>query len=290
MEDLCRVVGLDVVLGKWGIDPDQNFEDIFSTLHANEEADKLRIVEDMVEDYFSQLELADSPTIYDRLVLSLRGKDIIATFNWDPLLLQSYVRSSKTGLTLPKLAFLHGNVGVGFCESDRISGPSNMRCGKCGNQFQRTRLLYPIRNKDYASDPFVSNEWQRLRRGFESAFMITIFGYSGPKTDEEALKTMKGAWGDVNDRSLEQTSFITLDSEDEIVATWEEFIHTHHYDINAEFNESWIANHPRRTVEAFFNQFFECKFIDDNPIPEDVELEELWGWFGQFRNAEEEGP
>ncbi|MHA1748548.1 MAG: hypothetical protein ACTSXN_02865 [Promethearchaeota archaeon] len=33
--------------------------------------------------------MTESPTIYDYLILSLRKKDVIATFNWDPLLVQA---------------------------------------------------------------------------------------------------------------------------------------------------------------------------------------------------------
>lgn len=48
----------------------------------------------------------------------------------------------------------------------------------------------------------------------KEAFMITIVGYSGPKTDQEAISLMKTASGDIKSRSLEQTCFITIDSEE----------------------------------------------------------------------------
>ena len=46
----------------------------------------MREIETRVDEYFADLELPGHPTIYDRLVLSLREKDLIATFNWDPFL------------------------------------------------------------------------------------------------------------------------------------------------------------------------------------------------------------
>ena len=116
--------------------------------------------------------------------------------------------------------------------------------------------------------------------------MITIFGYSGPKTDTEAITAMKEAWGDKNKRSMEQAAFITTQSEDEVSETWEPFIHTHHYEVCGDFYDSWIANHPRRTGEAYFNQYIEAKFIDDNPIPRAIDFPELWKWFEQFKKAE----
>jgi hypothetical protein len=47
----------------------------------------LERLERAVFDYFSSLQLPDEPTLYDHLVLSLRPKDVIATFNWDPFLI-----------------------------------------------------------------------------------------------------------------------------------------------------------------------------------------------------------
>ena len=38
--------------------------------------------------------------------------------------------------------------------------------------------------------------------------MFTIFGYSAPKTDVEAIDLLKQAWGAIGDRNLEQTEII----------------------------------------------------------------------------------
>lgn len=69
---------------------------------------------------------------------------------------------------------------------------------------------------------------------------------------------------------------------------WKPFIHTHHYEVDHDFYDSWIANHPRRTGEAYRNQYFEAKFIDNNPIPRTLEFPALWKWFEQFKKAETE--
>lgn len=39
--------------------------------------------------------MTESPTIYDYLLLSLRKKDVVATINWDPLLVQALEGSLK---------------------------------------------------------------------------------------------------------------------------------------------------------------------------------------------------
>lgn len=283
MRDFAEIVGIESVLKQWNIDPYQNFEKIFSDLYEQAENEKIKQIENIVEGYFERLELPDHPTIYDHLILSLRDKDLIATFNWDPLLIQAYLRNKEAGLGLPKLAFLHGNIRIGYCEHDKITGLYDAQCRKCGNLYKRAPLLYPIKKKDYADNIFISNEWKQLQHGFENAFMITIFGYSGPKTDEAAISAMKKAWGDKSKRSMEQTAFITTQTEDEVSKNWGQFIHTHHYEVHSDFYDSWIANHPRRTGEAYLNQYLEAKFIDNNPIPRDANFNELWEWYKQFK-------
>lgn len=286
MRDFTEVLEMKSILQEWGINPDQNFEEIFSDLYEKHEDKKLNQITNLIDQYFEQLELPDNPTIYDHLVLSLREKDLIATFNWDPLLLQAYLRNQQLGLKLPNLAFLHGNIRVGYCKKDNSTGLIERSCTKCDQPFERTPLLYPIKKKNYAEDLFISREWRHLKWKFENAFMITIFGYSGPKTDVEAISAMKEAWGDTKNRSLEETTFITTRSEDETYENWKPFIHTHHYQVCSNFYDSWIANHPRRTGEAYFMQNFEAMFIDNNPIPPDLDFPRLWKWFEQFKKAE----
>lgn len=287
MQDFSEKVGLSSLLQSWEINPNQNFEDIFSNLYEQGAMQKCAEVEEIIKDYFSNLELPDTPTIYDHLVLSLRNTDIIATFNWDPFLIQAYQRNNRIGLKLPSLLFLHGNVRVGYCKEDHTRGISGQSCKKCTKPYQASPLLYPIRQKDYASDYFISSEWDCLKWALKDAFMITIFGYGGPKTDTEAISAMKEAWGDVEQRYMEQTAFITLQTDEEITEYWDQFIHTHHYEIQNDFYESWIAKHPRRTGEAHLNQFYDAKFIDDNPIPKNLDFPKLWEWYGQFRPAED---
>lgn len=286
MRDFTEIVGIKSMLDQWGIDPNGNFEEIFSDLYEKDENEKIKKIESAVEKYFDQLELPEMPTIYDHLVLSLRETDLIATFNWDPLLMQAYLRNRNVGLKLPKLAFLHGNIRTGYCEKDKVASLAGTLCRKCGALYKCTRLLYPIKKKDYARDLFIANEWKQLKWGFKNAFMITIFGYSGAQTDTEAIVAMKEAWGDRHQRSMEQTAFITTQNDDEVSKNWEPFIHSHHYEMDADFYNSMIANHPRRTGEAYLNQFIFAKFISDNPIPRDFNFLELWEWYGQFKPAE----
>ena len=92
MIDLVKVINLSDLLKDL---PDnvrnKNFENVFSKLYEKEpNSNRLQMIEKKIYDYFSALKLPEVPTIYDYLVLSLRDKDLIATFNWDPLLWQAY--------------------------------------------------------------------------------------------------------------------------------------------------------------------------------------------------------
>jgi len=46
-------------------------------------------------------------------LLSLRKKDAVCTFNWDPFLYDAWIRNRH--LDLPEIFFLHGNVRCGHC-------------------------------------------------------------------------------------------------------------------------------------------------------------------------------
>ncbi|MHB8918903.1 MAG: hypothetical protein ACYC4H_12830, partial [Desulfocucumaceae bacterium] len=177
---------------------------------------------------------------------------------------------------LPRILFLHGNVLAGYCASDSVHGVKGTQCPRCGQLFQPSRLLYPITQKDYHADPMIADAWTYLDWALKGAFMLTVFGYSAPSSDESAIDLMSGAWGGWDIRE-----------EDELVDSWNAFIHTHHYNVHNSFSDSWIAKHPRRSGEAYWNQHLAAKFIDDNPIPNIKSLTSLWEWFEPLLSVEE---
>ena len=233
------------------------------------------------------MELPLKPTIYDYLVMSLRDKDVIATFNWDPFLYMAWWRNYLHGSS-PKLVFLHGNVAVGYNKERNMMGRAGMYSRDGEIYFEPTRLLYPVKHKDYSSDPFIKLSWdilqERLDKSQCNTHNVTIFGYSAPVTDVEAMGLMKKAWGRVDDRDLEQFEIIDVRSEEEVTYSWRNFIHTHHYNYCNSFFESSLALYPRRTDEAFFCHYLpitpEESFVESNPVPQDFQtIEEMWDWY-----------
>jgi len=169
-----------------------DFEAAYSRLFSRGESQELEQISKKIADYFWDLQLPDVANLYDVINLSLRKKDIIATFNWDPFLIASQRRLGKLGYTeLPRLFFLHGNVVVGYCAQDKVSGLVGNRCSRCSNSFEPSRLLYPVENKNYQDGNFIQREWEAIRYYLKQCFMVTIFGYSAPKTDVEAVALLK---------------------------------------------------------------------------------------------------
>jgi len=265
-----------------------NFEDIYSKICVEPDLVDLRVkVEQIVYEYFRDLELPEKTTIYDKLVLSLRAKDVIATFNWDPFLILAYRRNYVDG-KMPTLHFLHGNVMVGHCPDCHVAGVVGSACSRCGNEFAPSKLLYPVNVKEYHKDQFINQEWKDMGKAVSNTFMLTVFGYSAPVSDESAIMLLKKAWGDIESREFEQTEIIDIKPRDELRELWKLFIHTDHCDFRKNFEDSWVFNHPRRTGEAYMNQYLGACFIEKNPIPESEHYLKNREWFDELLSHEPE--
>lgn len=256
MDGFLERLGMSEIIQELNLETNsENLEDIYSEIADKQEYSSVRKqLDQSIREYFSSFVIPDAPTIYDFLLLSLRKKDLVATFNWDPLLLQAYQRVLKITDELPELVFLHGNVVVGYCKNHKHGGSINNRCPECGEWFTPSRLLYPISKKNYNNDPYTVNNWDRLKRYLSKAYLVTIFGYSAPKTDIEAIDMLKNAWGHTEQRNMEDYEFIDIKDENELIETWDDFVHTHHYSYTTTFFESSLAKYPRRTTEELFDR------------------------------------
>lgn len=267
MSGFIEKLGLEEILSKVSIHTkSDNLEDIYMELddRSVSEPDCMKVKEELekaIREYMMDYELPDTPTTYDCLVMSLTSKDLIATFNWDPLLIQAIARVQRFTNIIPQIAFLHGNVAVGFCKEDNVMGNVGMKC-RCGNSLEPTKLLFPIKKKDYSSNFAIAKSWESLKAALNVAYMVTIFGYSAPKSDKEAVEMLKQAWGAVNERNLEEIEIIDVREEDEVIQSWDEFIHTHHYSYHSNLYDSTLGKCPRRTCEATFDRLMNCHWIE----------------------------
>mgnify|MGYP000904602949 CR=1 FL=1 len=296
MDNFIEIVGLtDIVQNLPDYLVSKNFEELYSKLHKdNTQSDEILEIEKRVYDYFKDMQLPNQPTIYDYLVLSLRPKDLIATFNWDPFLYQAFVRNGQVA-DMPYLAFLHGNVALGYSKEDKRSGPIGYQMRIDGGIFEPTKLLYPVDEKNYNDDEFISIEWERLKvwLNSESTKRVTIFGYGAPKSDFEAIKLLNEAWGTRDERNMEQFEIIDIREEETVRQNWDNFIHSHHYDYSTDYFKSSLAYNPRRTSESYFQHYLPMTpseaFSESNPVPSDFKtLEELWEWHKSLIEAEKE--
>lgn len=99
MANFVDVVGLRPLFQQFGLDPASgNLEEIYDSIASDVAHAEARVgLEKAIREYFAGMEIPDNVTLYDELLLTLRAKDLVASFNWDPLLLQAYRRHSHTG-------------------------------------------------------------------------------------------------------------------------------------------------------------------------------------------------
>ncbi len=252
MSNFFQTTKINNLLEKFNIEcTSTNLEDIYSILYDDPKYQQdLYLLNNAIYEYFSKLTLPDEPTIYDLLLLGLTNKDLVATFNWDPLLIQAYIRCSNITRNLPKITFLHGNVALGYCPNCLEYGTIEMCCPVCSKPFVKSQLLFPIKNKNYNNDELIKGFWQITQEYIKNASMVTVFGYSAPKSDIAAIKLFKSAWGNLHNRSLEEFSFIDIENEKDYVEKWRGFVYNNHYRYSNSFFDSYIALFPRRSCQV----------------------------------------
>lgn len=254
MDGMIQKLALDDLLKNVTLETkSSNIEDIYSELYTKSEYKEIVVeLEKRLYDYFDSLELPDEPTVYDMLILSLTSKDVIATFNWDPLLIQAYVRCHEITNNLPHILCLHGNVAMGYCKEHREFGTKDAICPVCKKILEPIKLLYPVKSKNYKDDDYINACWEAINEVINNSYMITVFGYSAPSSDVEAVELLKKAWGEKETRQLEEISVIDIIEEKEMLLKWEDFIYSHHYRYTNNFFDSYLGMFPRRSCETVF--------------------------------------
>ncbi|GAB2538938.1 hypothetical protein [Spirosoma aerophilum] len=219
MDNFIDLVGLDDLVEEVPANlRANNFEKLYGNLHRESPDSEILVeIENRIKEYFGNMELPNEPTIYDYMVLSLRSKDLIATFNWDPFLFQAWSRNRRFTKDIPHLSFLHGNVAIGYSKEDKRCGPVGMQVRRDGGLLEPTKLLYPVEQKNYTDDEFINIEWERVKHWLSKdsgTVRATIFGYGAPVSDVEAVKLLNYAWGTPDDRAMEQFEVIDITPEE----------------------------------------------------------------------------
>ena len=281
MNEFISTLGLTDYIGRIeGVPKTDNIEDVYSWL-ANQEqfAEERFVVENEIREYFSNITLPNTLTKYDLLVLSLRQKDCIATFNWDGLLVQAYQRMQKITSDLPQMVFLHGNVEVGYCPKCNTYGYWFAKCHKCGEQLREVPLLYPVKNKNYQKDEFISEQWKILDDYISKAALITIYGYSAPKTDIEAINIIKKAFARLGTpRYFDIVEIIEHPKFDmkNISEAWLDLseMARDHLELRRSVFDSYMFKNPRRSLEFLHKNRIASSWWGESTIkftPDDIE-------------------
>lgn len=279
MNDFVEIVGLEEFFNDNSIDySNQNIEEIYSNLYsANPNSEVIIELNERIIEYFSLMKIPDKVTLYDELILSLQKKDAIFSFNWDPLLLQAFSRNHTLN-ELPSLYFLHGNVSVGVCEKDQRAGYINNRCSVCGEKFSPSKILFPIKNKNYNKDLFIESEWQALSLYLDNSFMFSIFGYSAPTTDVEARELMKSAWNKNKRTELNEIDIIDKRPREKVEENWEGFIYKSHGGIYDNIRDTQSFRYARRSCESWGYAILQCDPWSENNLPKFESLVDLQNW------------
>lgn len=279
MNDLVQVTGINTVLDQNGVNwKGRNFEVLYEEMVSNTLLEPLVVqIENHIREYFSDIRIPTPATVYDRLLLSLRRKDVVATFNWDPMLAQAFIRNRVVG-SLPNILFLHGNVSIGLCTKHGKKGFMIDPCTQCGELLQPVRLLYPTSTKNYADDPFIKDEWSRFEHSLKNAYMISIFGYSAPVTDVEARRVMLDTWHQNEMNEFGEIEIIDIREKLDIEQSWGKFFVRDHYGLHQQFSNTFIACHPRRSCDAFASASLRLTPLEQTPLPDTDSLATLQEW------------
>lgn len=261
LKNIHKVLGLETEVKKHGVSVSdiEDFEMFYSNIATKPEYKELVIyLENAVRDYFKGLELPDKPTYYDYLILSLTEKDAIISFNWDPFLSQAYRRNLRVG-NLPMMIFPHGNVGMGICENCHTISYADTLCPECRRKFDDMPLLFPVGKKDYGKHSIIKFQWKQAQELLAHAAGVTVFGYSAPVTDREAVNILKNSYQMSNMKRIALFEIINLKSvKKEQTERWRDLFDNQMMVYTDSFEKTQLWRFPRVSLEALFDAILQC--------------------------------
>jgi hypothetical protein len=148
-----------------------------------------------------------------------------------------------------------------------------------GEQLQEVPLLYPVKNKNYQKDEFISEQWKILDDYISKAALITIYGYSAPKTDIEAINIIKKAFARLGTpryfdivEIIEHPKFDTKN----ISEAWLDLseMARGHLKLRRSVFDSYMFKNPRRSLEFLHKNRIASSWWGESTIkftPDDIE-------------------
>ena len=100
------------------------------------------------------------------------------------------------------------------------------------------------------------------------------------------MDALGGLWGDPEDNKARRIQLINTADPDSLRDQWGAFFYSHYCDVYKDFRQSFLARHPRRSGEAFFDQYLEAIPVEDVPFPDLGPLADLHEWFRPYLTAE----
>lgn len=291
LADFVETIGLGDILSRYSLpDPGVEFEAFFSDLAKSEPLHPcIPDLEAAIRDYFLGMSLPAHATLYDRLLLSLQPRDVVATFNWDPLIFQALWRNRHL-VRLPTVLALHGSVGVGACPQSHSFGFRWRSCNICGEAYVDVPLLYPVKAKNYNDSGFIAGQWEYLRTGMKRNAILTIFGFSAPATDVEAVILLEEMVRSSGLKDINEFEIIDIRDRADLQARWQRFFVNHHYSIHSSFDSTLLARYPRRTPEWLWTTQMLLEPFESAPLPDTTDLATLQNFANRLRSEEDDEP
>ena len=107
----------------------------------------------------------------------------------------------------------------------------------------------------------------------QNAYLFTIFGYSAPVTDAEAVTLLKDAWGNARQHPFDMVEVVDVAEQTVLRDRWKPFIpgSEHHFVIHKSWYHTWLACHPRRSCEELWDTRMRLRPAHSRPIPDPPE-------------------
>lgn len=119
-------------------------------------------------------------------------------------------------------------------------------------------LLFPIGEKDYSSYSVIQNQWHRALYYLSRAAGITIYGYSAPASDLNAVELLKSAFKQSNTQDIAPFTIINLKKNESVQKSkWKDFFDARMVFFCESFEETILWSHPRVSLEAMFDSILQ---------------------------------